>query len=164
MSVLARQSLALLSLFVLATGCASGSDAGDIAVDSGFCPSTEASVWTATGEAIDDGLLCAAATGVLEGFEDEDGGARTEDDLGSLFGAGEPFVSVSVDSMTCDDGSGEFTLRIINEVDPSKLDGTPILGSSWIITGGSGYDTTTGEGSAEESGTGLQGTGTLTRE
>ena len=164
MSVLARQSLALLSLFVLATGCSSGSDAGDIAFESVFSPSTEASVWTATGEAIDDGLLCAAATGVLEGFEDEDGGARTEDDLGSLFGAGEPFVSVSVDSMTCDDGSGEFTLRIINEVDPSKLDGTPILGSSWIITGGSGYDTTTGEGSAEESGTGLQGTGTLTRE
>jgi hypothetical protein len=66
--------------------------------------------------------------------------------------------------MTCDDGSGEFTLRFINEVDPSKSDGTPTTASTWIITGGSGYDTTTGEGNAEESGTAFQGTGTITRE
>ena len=164
MSVLARQSLAVLSLLVLAAACSSGPEAGDITFESVFSPSTEESVWTATGAAIDDGLLCPSATGVLLGFEDEDGAARTEDDLGSLFGAGEPFVSVSVDSMTCDDGSGAFTLRFINEVDPSRSDATPIVSSTWTITGGSGYETTTGEGTAEESPTAFQGTGTITKE
>jgi hypothetical protein len=164
MSVLVRQSLALLSLLVLAAGCSSGASEGDIAFETVFSPSTDASVWTATGEAIDDGLLCPSAAGILEGFEDEDGVARTEDDFASLVGTGEPFVSVSVDSMTCDDGSGDFTLRFINEVDPSRPEGTQIVASTWTITGGSGYDTTSGEGTAEESTTAFMGTGTITKE
>ena len=100
----------------------------------------------------------------FDGFEDEDGVARTEDDFASLVGTGEPFVSVSVDSMTCDDGSGDFTLRFINEVDPSRPEGTQIVASTWTITGGSGYDTTSGEGTAEESATAFMGTGTITKE
>ena len=71
------------------------------------------------------------------------------EDIGTLFEAGEPFVSVAVESMTCDDGSGQFTLRFANEIDPSISDGEPVTKVTWTITGGSDYDTTSGEGDNE---------------
>jgi hypothetical protein len=44
--------------------------------------------------------------------------------------------------MTCVDGSGEFTLRIINVVEPS-------FERAWTITGGSGFDNLEGDGEGE---------------
>lgn len=163
-----RRPVALLSFVLLVVGCSSSSDSGDIAFEHVFDMPTEASVWTATGEAIDDGLLCPAATGVLQGFEDEDGAARIPEDIGASYEAGEPFVNVSVELMTCDDGSGAFTLRFINDIDPSISDGVPVVASTWTITGGSGYDTTDGVGDSElpveDGGTSIvTGTGTITK-
>ena len=110
---------------------------------------TGTSVWTATGEAVDNDLFCSAATGVLEGFEDEDGATRMPEDIEALFEAGEPFVNVSVESMSCEDAYADFELRFINEIDPSISDGEPVTGVTWTITGGIGYETTSGEGDNE---------------
>ena len=161
-----RRSVILLTLLLVA-GCTSGGDSGDIAFTHAFDMPTETSVWAATGEAIDNDLLCSAATGMLQGFESEDGTSRMPEDIGSLYEAGDPFVNVAVESMTCDDGSGEFTIRLINEIDPTITGGVPVTASSWTITGGSGYDNTAGEGDnelpTEEGSTSVvEGTGTIT--
>ena len=147
--MLRRSATLLASLLLLAAGCSSSSDSGEITFEHVFDMPTETSVWTATGEAIDNEFLCPEATGVIQGFEDEDGAVRMPEEIGALYEAGEPFTNVSVESMTCDDGSGAFTLRIINEIDPTIADGVPVVASTWTITGGSGYDTTEGSGDNE---------------
>ena len=143
-----RRTVTLVILLLL-TGCSASSDSGDVSFEHLFNMPTGTSVWTATGEAIDTDLLCPTATGTLDGFEDESGTARTPEQVGALHEAGEPFTSVSVESMTCDDGSGTFTLRFINEVDPAIGDAEPITAVTWTITGASGYDDTSGEGDGE---------------
>jgi len=63
--------------------------------------------------------------------------------------------------MTCDDGSGEFTLREISSIP---------IDTTWTITGGAGYDSTSGEGDIErplDPPSDLlvwSGTGTITRD
>jgi hypothetical protein len=147
--VLMRRFMILLSLLLLVVGCSPGSDSADIAFNHGFDRSTEISWWTATGEAIDNDLLCSKATGVLEGFEDEDGAVRQPEEIGALHEAGEPFVNVSVELLTCDDGSGEFTLRFNNQLDPAISNSPPVVASTWTITGGTGYVTTEGAGDSK---------------
>lgn len=144
-----RQFLIVLSLLLAVVGCSSGSDSGDIAFEHVFYMPEGTSVWSATGEAIDNELLCSAATGILEGFEDEEGAVRRPEEIGALYEAGEPFVNVSVEKLTCDDGSGEFTLRFINDLDPTISDGPPVVATTWTITGGAGYDSTEGDGEGE---------------
>ena len=145
-----RRSVTLLaSALLLAAGCSSSSDSGEITFEHVFDMSTETSVWTATGDAIDSELLCREASGAVQGFEDEDGAVRMPEEIGALYETGDPFVNVSVESMTCDDGSGAFMLRFINEIDPAIADGVPVVASTWTITGGSGYDTTEGSGTNE---------------
>lgn len=144
-----RRFMILSSLLLLIAGCSSGSDSGGIAFTHVFDNPTETAVWTATGEAIDNELLCPAATGVIEGFENEDGDVQGPEDIEALYEAGEPFTNVSVELLTCDDGSGDFTLRFINELDPALFIGPPIVASAWTITGGTGYDTTEGDGDSE---------------
>jgi len=145
-----RRSLTLpAGLLLLVAGCSSSSDSGEIAFEHVFDMPTENSVWTATGEAIDNDLLCQAATGVVQGFEDADGAVQTPEQIVAAYEAGEPFVNVAVESMTCEDGSGAFTLRFHNEIDPAITDGVPVVASTWTITGGSGYDTTEGDGNGE---------------
>jgi hypothetical protein len=135
-----------LALALLIASCSSGSESGDIAFEHELDGPTGTSAWTASGEAIDSSLLCPTATGMLEGFEDEDGNPRTPPEIEALFEIADPFVSVSVESMTCDDGSGDFTLRFINDLDPTITDGEPVVAATWTITGGSGLDTTEGDG------------------
>ena len=79
-----RRLTILLSLLLVVVGCSSGSDSGDIAFEHMFDMPTETSVWTATGEAIDNSLLCPEATGAVQGFEDEDGAVRVPQDIGAL--------------------------------------------------------------------------------
>jgi hypothetical protein len=147
----------------------SGSHCGDIAFEHTLDMPSGTSVWTATGEAIDNDLFCSVATGVLDGFEDEDGAPRMPEDIEALFEAGEPFVNVSVESMSCGDAYANFELRFINEIDPSISDGEPVTKVTWAITGGIGYDTTSGEGETEiphADGDSFfyNGTGTITKE
>ena len=47
--------------------------------------------------------------------------------------------------MACDDGSGEFVLRVFTEIDPTDPDFVPEE-LRWTITGTSGYEGTGGEG------------------
>lgn len=148
--VLMRRFMILLTL-LLVVGCSSGSDSGDIAFEHVFDFPTGTSVWSATGQAIDDGLFCSSATGVMEGIEDEDGNPRTFQEADALHDGTEPYVSVSVESMTCDDGSGDFTLRLTSELDPT-LSSDPMeqqVSTTWTITGGTGFDGTTGGGDSE---------------
>jgi hypothetical protein len=139
-----RRFMILLSLLLLVVGCSSGSVSGDIAFVHSLDTITGTSDWTATGEAIDNDLICSVATGEPKGFEDENGATRTLEDIKALFESGEPFVNVSVESMNCEDAYADFELRFINHIDPSIDDGG--IGTTWTITGGVGYETTSGEG------------------
>ena len=167
--MLRRPATLLASLLLLAVGCSSSSESGEITFEHVFDVPTETSAWSATGEAIDDELLCPEATGIIQGFEDEDGAVQRPEEIGAFYEAGEPFVNVSVEFMTCNDGSGTFTLRIINEIDPAITEGVPVVESTWSITGGSGYDTIEGIGDndlpQEDGGKSTQiGTGTITKQ
>ena len=164
-----RRSLLLMCMLLLIAACSSTTESGDIAFESIFDMPTRTSIWTATGDAIDDGLLCASATSPGESFEDENGVVRTIEDIMGLYEVGEPFVNVSVELMTCDDDSGQFHLRLIQEIDPSITDDVPVTASSWTITGDTGYENTTGEGDSElpreEGATAItEGNGTVTTE
>lgn len=111
-----------------------------------FDLATETGEWIATGEAIDNGLLCARATSVGGEFEDENGNVRTFEELDALNQGSERFVSVDAEQMQCDDGSGDFTLRLINEVDPTNPDRHGIVATTWTVTGGTGYNDIHGSG------------------
>lgn len=168
--MLRRSMTLMVSLMLLAAGCSSNSDASEITFEHVFDRPTETSVWTATGEAIDNELLCPQATGVIQGFEDENGAVRrVPEEIEALYEAGQPFVNVSVELMTCDDGSGVFTLRLSNEIDPAIAEGVPVVESTWSVTGGSGYDDIEGGGDnelpQEQGGTVTEiGTGTITKQ
>ncbi|MFC2153810.1 hypothetical protein ACFLQ7_04185 [Actinomycetota bacterium] len=154
---------------VATTTTADSPTTGDIAFEHTLDMPSGTSAWTATGEAIDNDLFCSAATGVLEGFEDEDGAPRVPGDIEALFEAGEPFVNVSVESMSCEDAYADFELRFINEIDPSITDREPVTKVTWTITGGPGYDTTSGRGDNEIPQTDgdsfvYHGTGTITKD
>ena len=152
-----RRFMVLLSLLLLVVGCSSGSVSGDIDFVHSRDTIAGTSDWTATGEAIDNDLFCSVATGELKGFEDENGATRTPEDIEALFESGEPFVNVSVESMHCGDAYADFELRFINHIDPTASSGG--IGTTWTITGGVGYETTSGEGPSFF----YDGTGTITR-
>ena len=141
-----RSALVGLLLVVLG-GCSSNSLSGPIEFVHTFDRPSETSTWAANGEAIDIGLLCQSATGFLPSFEDENGNVRTLEELEELNQGSVPFVSVSVEQMACNDGSGNFTLRFINQVDPTTAEG--IVGVTWAIDGGAEYDDMAGSGSSE---------------
>jgi hypothetical protein len=87
--------------------------------------------------------------------------------IGALHEAGEPFVNVSVELMTRDDGSGAFTHRFINDLDPTITDGEPVAAATWTITGGSELDATGRDGDSRPPEPSRQvsiynGTGTIT--
>ena len=141
-STLLRRVLMWLTVAVVIASCSFGSESVDVAFEQVLDGSTGTSVWSASGEAIDTGLLCPTATGVFGGFEDEDGNPGTAQEFGTLFGRSDRLVIVGVHLMTCVDGSGEFTLRVINVVEPS-------FEAAWTITGGSGFDNLEGDGEGE---------------
>ena len=141
-----RPARLLLGLLVLTAACSSGSESGDIAFDYTFDLSTASGVWVARGEAVDNGSLCSRATTIGGDFEDENGNIRTFEELDALNQGSEAFVSVDAEHMMCDDGSGDFTLRLINEVDPTNPDRHGIVATTWSITGGTGYADVQGDG------------------
>jgi hypothetical protein len=76
-------------------------------------------------------------------------------------------VNVSVELMTRDDGSGAFTHRFINDLDPTITDGEPVAAATWTITGGSELDATGRDGDSRPPEPSRQvsiynGTGTIT--
>jgi hypothetical protein len=135
-----------LTLVMVLTACSSASESGDVAFEYTFDMSTETGVWVASGEAIDNELICSQATAVGGEFEDENGNVRTFEELDALNQGSEPFVSVDAEEMECDDGSGSFTLRLINDVDLTVEEAHGIVGTTWTITGETGYDGLEGEG------------------
>ena len=144
-----RAMVLLVALAMGLAACSSDSESGDIAFEYTFDMSTEAGIWIASGEAIDNGLICSHATAVSGEFEDEDGNVRTFEELDVLNQGSEPFVSIDAEQMQCDDGSGSFTLRLINAVDPAVEESHGVVGTTWTITGGTGYDDLTGDGDSD---------------
>lgn len=136
-------------LLMSVAGCSSSALSGPIEFVHTFDGPSETSEWLATGEAIDEGLLCPSATGFLDAFEDENGNARTPEELDDLNHGSVTFVSVSVEEMVCDDGSGNFALRIINQVDPTGTGG--VDSATWTVVGGAEYDGITGSGAIDTS-------------
>ena len=134
----------MVSLFA-AVGCSSSGETAGVSFEQSFSGPTQVSVFAATGEAVDRGLICSDATGTFVGNEDEEGNALTEAENDALYGGSERFIAVTVEVMSCDDGSGDFTFRVFTEIDPTDPDYTP-GGTTWTITGGTGYETISGEG------------------
>ena len=152
-------------LLVGAAGCSSSVMSGPIEFVHTFDGPSETSVWVATGEAIDEGLLCPSATGLLDALEDENGNVRTPEELDELRRGSTAFVSVAVEDMVCDDSSGNFALRITSQIDPDSAGG--VDSTTWSIVGGAEYGGITGSGdtgSLQVQGgtTVLTGAGTMT--
>ena len=142
-----RRSVVWLGLVVLvAAACSSDSpDSASISFEQSFDGPTQVSLFAATGEAIDEGLICPGATGTFVGNEDADGNALSEAENAALYNGSERFVAVTVEEMTCDDGSGDFVFRVFTEIDPTDPDYAP-ENAEWTITGVTGYASTEGEG------------------
>ena len=133
---------------LLVAACSSSADS-DVSFEYTFDLPTELGAWVATGAAVDEGLVCPQATTVSGEFEDENGEIRTFEELNALNQGTEPFISVDAEQMRCDDGSGEFTLRLINEVDPTVTDNHGVIDVTWTITGGTGYEDLEGDGESD---------------
>ena len=133
--------LALLSLLLLVVGCSSGSDSGDISFGhvTRRVGQPEDDRVDGHREAIDNDLFCPAANGTFERYEDEDGATRTSEEIQALIRAEEPIRACLVD--------GHVTMVL----ESSRSGSTPYLNSdwTWTITGGAGYDSTSGEGGIE---------------
>lgn len=137
---------AALTVALLMVGCSSSSDnTGSVSFEQSFNGPTQTSLFAATGEAVDQQLICPAATGLFVANEDADGKALTDAENDALYRGSEPFVAVTVEEMACDDGSGEFVFRVFTEIDPTDPDYAPEE-VEWTITGASGYEETSGEG------------------
>jgi len=103
--------------------------------------------FTASGEAVDEGVICDAGQGMIAQIVDADTGQGPPfpDDLENLL----------VDwAFTCDDGSGQFTLQLtqLAHDDPGTTEGRPVgevidEGATWeALSGTGGYAALSGEG------------------
>ena len=109
-------------------------DVAAISFEQSFDGPTQVSKFAASGQAVDEGLICAEATGAFVGNEDADGNTLTEEENAALYRGSERFVAVTVEEMTCDDGSREFVFRVFTEIDPADPDYAP-ANTEWTITG-----------------------------
>lgn len=160
----------LTGLFPL-VGC---STEGDLAVEIVPNADFEAGVFTftATGEAVDEGLMCDSGDWIFLGNETVDGDPMPDSMIGELIEAGEDFEMVSVGEFDCADGSGSIVIpeqSIVDPSDPTGAEPGQVVGT-WEVRSGSingdpleGGGDTISEGNFQESGKQGVRVGTLTK-
>jgi hypothetical protein len=130
-----RKSVLLILVLVLALAAApagaTSPDDVEFSVETSFLPTGETGgPFVATGPAVDAGLMCPTGDtidifGKVSAFET---GVGFNIQLGKLF--------------TCDDGSGEFVLKLQIRIDPKGVN------FNWLVVDGSGaYERLRGTGS-----------------
>jgi hypothetical protein len=138
----------LVVVGLLAAACSSGGELSVEIVEMAD-PDTEEFTFTASGEAVDDGVVCDSGSWVWTGNRGADGEPMDDAAMGAMFEAGEPFTLIVGHDYVCDDGSGSFVLDAAVELDPN-LD-PPDVSATWEINGGTNtYESLKGSGDISE--------------
>ena len=136
-----------VAIAMVAAACSSGS--GDLPVQISAVSDSDSPElsFTASGEAVDKGVLCASGTGEWTGNRTLDGDPLSDEAMGELFNGGEVYTIVVGHEYVCADGSGTFVLDTYPVIDPSLDQDVPVTSVDWGITGGTGdYASLTGGG------------------
>lgn len=151
-----RASIAVGVLAVFIAGC-SGASAGsgvEIVPQADF--ETETYTFTASGAAVDEGLMCDSGAWIWLGNETVDGDPMPNSMIEELVQAGDDFEMVVVNEFDCEDGSGSIVVAERHTVDASNpgfagepgsivgtwevrsgsMDGVPVGGSGDTVSGG----------------------------
>jgi hypothetical protein len=128
-------------LVVLVVGCggdASGGSDVEIVPQADF--ETETFTFTASGDAVDEGLMCDSGTWLWLGNETVDGEAMPNSMIEELVQAGDDFEMVVVSELDCEDGSGSIVVAERSTVDASNPGYAGEPGSTvgtWVVRSGS---------------------------
>ena len=152
-----RAVVVLGVLVVLVVGCgADSSGSWDVEIVPQADFETETFTFTASGEAVDEGLMCDSGTWLWLGNETVDGEPMPDSMIAELVQAGEDFEMVVVNEFDCENGSGSIVVAERHRVDASdpgyagepgsivgtwvvrsgSIDGAPVGGSGDTISGG----------------------------
>lgn len=142
-----RSVLGVAVLLAVPIGCGNDDDSGNdggATVNIVILEEVSGGAFTATGDAVDDGLVCAAGAARIVAFVDQETGD-------------EPTASTTAllvdQQFTCDDGSGTFTLQETEDLDDPTLiprlieSGEPFPEQDWTVSSGTGdYESLQGSG------------------
>jgi len=142
-----RSILGVAVLLAVPIGCGDDDDSGSetgATVEIVILEEVSGGMFTATGDAVDEGLVCAAGDAQIIGFVDAETGEDVTDSTTALL----------VDQrFTCDDGSGTFTLQETEDMsDPTLIprlieSGEPFPEQDWTVSSGTGaYESLQGSG------------------
>ena len=140
--------LALVIVFAIAACSSDEPQELGVLFEGSFHSGTSERTWSASGPAVDEGMICAEATGAGETrFETPDGEDLTAAEVGVANDRTDPFSYVSIGEFICVDGSGGFTTRTLTEAtNPAAFESA----GTWELVGGEGYEDITGEGTLDE--------------
>ena len=161
-----KASTVLLTVGLLTFGaCSSDDEAKDLSVEIATTADFDAEVYTfeASGESVDEGLMCSAGAWIWQGNETPDGEVLTDMALGELWEVGEPFEMVVVNEYQCDDAAGSIVVAEQSTLDPADPDKAGEVIGSWTVRSGEiDGAAITGEGEVLDAGGNLASlTGTL---
>lgn len=155
--------IAAVCLLVLAS-CSSAASEMSVEFVSVLAADQSGTTFTASGEAVDEGAVCASGESLWLGNLTIEGDPLSDDGMHELFSAGEAYSIIVQHEYVCDDGSGSFLLNATPEIDPAleETQDAPIASATWEIIGGTGdYETLTGSGTESTESLADRWTGTL---
>lgn len=129
---------ALAGLLALGA-CSSDDEAGDaLGLELVTAADFDAEVYTfdASGESVEEGLMCSAGAWIWHGNETPGGDVFTDEALAGLWDAGEPFEMVVVNEYECEDGSGSIVVAEQSTVDPAAPEQSGEVVGSWTVRSG----------------------------
>jgi hypothetical protein len=140
----------LLTGLLLLAGCSTG---GDLAVEIVPNADFEGDVYTftATGDAVNDGIFCDSGGWIWLGNETVDGDPMPNSMIEELVSAGADFEMVVVNQFECADGSGSVVVEELSTVNASNPAGSAedagtVVGTWEVRSGSVNEDQITGSG------------------
>jgi hypothetical protein len=143
-----KASLFAVCVFLVAS-CSSTESELSVEIVDTVRPDQSGATFTASGEAVEEGVVCAAGESLWLGNLAVDGEPLSDEAMNELYTSGDAYSIVVQHEYVCDDGSGSFMLDATPVIDPSleETQDAPVASSSWVITGGTGpYESLTGSG------------------
>lgn len=142
--------LAVVSFMVVVASCSSSSDPMGVQITGPLGPPSDPA--PITGQAVDEGIVCDAATYDEGDYVDMDGKILTDEERDQLMQVemetGEWFFSEKHGRWTCADGSGTFDTVDTFTLTPSEYDFEGVNNAAtWVIESGTGdYENLSGSG------------------